>query len=119
IYSLQWCTANFQGRAPIIRRNVSAHHRERSNDSLHRPRKQRRVAEQSRGEILAGKNSGQQAHGGAAVFTVERPRGCAQAVNTCAVNYYLAAGRLNLYPELSQTRERGPAIGTGRIVRDP
>ena len=57
---------------------LRAHLAERHGDAAHRARGKRGVAEEFRGERLAGEQTGEQAHAGAGVAAIDRRGGRAE-----------------------------------------
>jgi hypothetical protein len=94
-----------------------AHAFEGGNHAPHRAPGQRRIADEGRGERMAGQHAGEQPQRRAGIPGVERRRGRTELAKPSS-QYNDGASRpfRNLDTELPQARQRGPAVGPGGEV---
>ena len=105
------------GNLPSRASDVRAHLRQRLHDALHRPARERFVADDAGlKESRSGEKARQHPDGRSGVAGIELHGGRLQAVEAAAVDGEFRAAAFDFDAERADAAERRMAIGAGRVV---
>ena len=110
---------NFERRELVLARaDAGAHLGERQHDALHRPARQRFIANQAARKWLRRENTGNHADGRAGIAGIEIAGRLPQAVQPAAMYDELGANTFHVDAQRPDAAQRRVAVGAGRIVAD-